>query len=89
MALVLAIEAGQGKRKLQVIVPWALCYCQGRIGRQVRACRRARLVTAIGTVAEVIVHGGEGDLDCGMRNAGEGFGILIEFGNCRVTWSAH
>lgn len=43
---------------------------------------RAWLVTAIRTVAVVVVNGGEGYLDGWMGNAAEGSGILVEFCNC-------
>ena len=43
------------------------------------------LVTAVGTVAKVVVHSGEGDLDGWVRDAGECLAIFIEFGDCVIS----
>jgi hypothetical protein len=40
------------------------------------------LVTAVGTITEVIVDSRERDLDAGIGYTSEGFGVLVELGNC-------
>ena len=82
MALILAVESRESQCQFEIIVPRSIGGCQGGVVGKVRAGRCTRFVTAIGTVAVVIVHGFEGDLDGRVRNAGECVRIFEEFGNC-------
>jgi hypothetical protein len=49
----------------------------------------AGLVTAVWTVAEVIINGREGDLYGGIRDARKGIRILVELGNYNDNYLAH
>lgn len=46
-----------------------------------RACRGTGLVTTVWAIAEIIVHGGPGDLNSRVRDAAKGGFVLVELGN--------
>lgn len=56
-------------------------YRQWGIAREMRAGSGAGLVTAVGTITEVIIDSREWDLDGGVGDTSEGFRVLVELGN--------
>src|SRR5699024_7725936 len=82
MTLILAVEARERQGQFEIVVPQSIGSCQRGMVGKMRAGRCARFITAIGTVAVIIVHGCEGDLDGRVGDAGECVRILEKFGNC-------
>ena len=76
MALVLAVEAGQGRGRVDVLALEAQGLWWGE-RREVRACGGARLIRAIGAVAVVVVQSRDGKCDRRVRDTSECLGVFV------------
>ncbi len=84
MSFVLTVKSR--KRRLELIVGMAgkVGDIQWKVAGQVSARCCPRFVTAIRTVAEIIVYGGKGNLDRRVGDTREGGTVFVELGNCRT-----